>query len=155
MRLCILYSDQKPTEIGKSVRQAYNEEGMSSWVRDPLLLLLGALIVATPTYGQTEPGLNRHHGGVWSARPHGNQPTNQFTRTENTSGSGLYFSQPAAWPLRRHGGTRISERDPQRSGVAGTADRARDFQLQVGGVAEAIEVTTGVYSTRKTPRSGP
>ena len=113
-------------------------------------LLLGALVVATPSYGQTFGQITGlitdSSGGVMvGAAVTVINPQTNFTRTENTSGSGLY-SFPNLLPGVYN--VRVSAPGFQsviRNGFELQVEQiARlDFQLQVGGVAEAVEVTTG------------
>ena len=113
-------------------------------------LLLGALVLATPSYGQTFGQITGlitdTSGGVMvGAAVTVTNPQTNFTRTENTSGSGLY-SFPNLLPGIYD--VKVEARGFQsviRSGLELQVQQTArvDFQLQVGGVAEAIEVNTG------------
>jgi len=114
------------------------------------LLLLGALFVATPTDGQTFGQITGlitdSSGGVMvGAAVTVTNPQTNFTRTENTSGSGLYSFPnllPGVYNVRVSApGFQSVVRNDFELQVEQIA--RLDFQLQVGGVAEAVEVTTG------------
>jgi hypothetical protein len=112
--------------------------------------LVVALLVATPsfsqTFGQITGLVTDTSGGVLvGAAVTVTNPQTSFTRTETTNGSGLY-SFPNLLPGLYD--VRVATQGFQsviRNGVELQVEQVArlDFQLQVGGVAEAVEVTGG------------
>src|ERR1700730_1090736 len=115
-----------------------------------LFPLVAALAFATPSFGQTFGQITGlitdSSGGVLvGAAVTVTNPQTSFNRTENTNGAGLY-SFPSLLPGLYN--VRVAMPGFQsviRSGVELQVEQVArlDFQLQVGAVAETVEVTTG------------
>ena len=115
-----------------------------------ILVLAAGLGVALPSFGQTFGQITGlvtdSSGGVLVGAPVTvTNPQTSFTRTENTNSSGVY-----TFPNLLPGGYNVKVemqgfQTSLRSGVELRVDQVArlDFQLQVGTVAQVVEVTTG------------
>jgi hypothetical protein len=115
-----------------------------------ILVLAVGLGVALPSFGQTFGQITGlvtdSSGGVLVGAPVTvTNPQTSFTRTENTNNSGSY-----TFPNLLPGGYSVKVEMPGfqtsiRSGIELQVDQVArlDFQLQVGAVAQVVEVTTG------------
>jgi hypothetical protein len=123
---------------------------MRSRIDAIFFLLVAVLAFATPSFGQTFGQITGlvtdSSGGVLvGAAVTVTNPQTSFTRTENTNSSGLYTFPnllPGLYDIKvaAQGFQGVFRKDVELQ----VEQVARlDFQLQVGAVAEAVEVTTG------------